>query len=223
MSERSILKRITDRLRLYQRKYLMGDFYSATPETPKAVVKALKINRNLPGHYYEFGLYKGYSFYKAVKASPTSVKHFAFDSFEGLPESNEGGKFSKGQYTGTLEYVKENLRKRGALRDNTFFYKGFYNESLTHDLQQELKNYLAKVVLIDCDLYSSTVPVLAFIKPMLQRGTLILFDDWNCFNADDTKGERKATREFLRDNSEIKLEESFSFGWHGQAFKVISV
>jgi len=67
---------------------------------------------------------------------PTSIKYFAFDSFEGLPENNEGGKFAKGQYAGSLEYVKDNLRKRGALRDNTFFYKGFYDETLTHDLQQ---------------------------------------------------------------------------------------
>lgn len=203
----------------------MGGFYSATPDTPKAVVKALRMNRNLSGHYYEFGLYKGYSFYRAVKSSPlsTDIKYFAFDSFEGLPKSKEGGKFTKGQYAGSLEYVKDNLRRRGALRDNTFFYKGFYEETLTHDLQDQLKNYLAKVILIDCDLYSSTVPVLTFIKPMLQKGTLILFDDWNCFGADDNKGERRAAREFLRDNGEIVLEKSFAFGWHGQAFKVTGV
>jgi len=202
----------------------MGGFYSATPDTPKAVVRALKINRDLPGHYYEFGLYKGYSFYKAVKATPLpNIKYFAFDSFEGLPESNEGGKFTKGQYAGSLEYVKDNLRKRGALRDNTFFYKGFYEKTLTHDLQDQLKSYSAKVVLIDCDLYSSTVPVLIFIKPMLQKGTLLLFDDWNCFDADDNKGQRRAVREFLRDNNKIVLEKSFAFGWHGQAFKITGV
>jgi len=58
---------------------------------------------------------------------------------------------------------------------------------------------------------------------MLQKGTLILFDDWNCFDAEDNKGERRATKEFLRDNGKILLEESFRFGWHGQAFKVARV
>ena len=68
----------------------MGGFYSASPETPKAVIRALTLNRDVQGQYYEFGLYKGYSFYRAVKASP-GIKHFAFDSFEGLPENDEGG------------------------------------------------------------------------------------------------------------------------------------
>ena len=72
----------------------MGGFYSASSDTPKAVVKALKMNRDVPGHYYEFGLYKGYSFYRAIKASP-GIKHFAFDSFEGLPENNEGGSLKR--------------------------------------------------------------------------------------------------------------------------------
>lgn len=200
----------------------MKGFYSATPDTPRAVIKALRLNKELPGHYYEFGLYKGYSFYKAIKASP-DIKHFAFDSFEGLPENNEGGKFNKGEYAGSLDYVKENLKKRGALGDTEFFYKGFYNETLTHELQQKLKNDLAKVILVDCDLYSSTVPVLTFIKPMLQKGTLILFDDWNCFESDDNKGERRAVREFLKENGKIQFEESFTFGWHGKTFRVTQI
>ena len=107
--------------------------------------------------------------------------------------------------------------------NNEFFYKGFYSETLTPDLQKKLQSDAAKVILVDCDLYSSTVLVLRFVKPMIQKGTLILFDDWNCFEADNTKGERKATGEFLKDNPEIQLEENFSFGWHGQAFKVIQI
>lgn len=68
----------------------MRGFFSATPETPKAVVRALAMTKELPGHYYEFGLYKGYAFYKAVTHSPR-IMHFGFDSFLGLPNTDEGG------------------------------------------------------------------------------------------------------------------------------------
>ena len=40
--------------------------------------------------------------------------------------------------------------------------------------------------MVDCDLYQSTVPVLAFLADLLQDGTVVLFDDWYCFReADD--------------------------------------
>ncbi len=206
---------------MYYRRYVMRDFYSATPATPKAVVRALKMSK-VQGHYYEFGLYKGYSFYQAVKNSP-SIMHFGFDSFQGLPETIEGGKFVEGKYSSSLEEVTSQLEKRGCLEGNVKLVKGFFDNSLTKELQNSLLENKIKVVLIDVDLYKSTVPVLNFIKPMLQQGTIILFDDWNCFDADDNKGERKAFKEFLQLNRDIKFKESFAFGWHGQAFELTSV
>lgn len=101
--------------------------------------------------------------------------------------------------------------------------RGFYKDSLTKALQNDLKVYPIRVVLIDADLYESTVPVLSFIEPMLQVGTLMLFDDWNCFNADNAKGERRAFQEFLSSHPDIQVAEEFSFGWHGQAFRVVQV
>ena len=34
------------------------------------------------------------------------------------------------------------------------------------------------VTLIDCDLYKSTLSVLAFLEDLLQEGSMLLFDDW---------------------------------------------
>ena len=65
----------------------------------------------------------------------------------------------------------------------------------------------AAVIYVDCDLYKSTVPVLKFIVPFLQRGTIIVFDDWNCFYGDPELGERKAWSEFLSANPHLKFEE----------------
>ena len=65
----------------------------------------------------------------------------------------------------------------------------------------------AAVIYVDCDLYESTVPVLKFIKPFLQRGTIIVFDDWNCFHGDPDRGERRAFKEFMDKELRLKFEE----------------
>ena len=37
------------------------------------------------------------------------------------------------------------------------------------------------LVHIDVDLYSSTVEVLEFVKPLLVKSSVLVFDDWYCF------------------------------------------
>jgi len=73
---------------------------------------------------------------------------------------------------------------------------GLFDESLTNKIPIEQ----AAIVWIDCDLYSSTVPVLKFIKPLLQDGSLVLFDD---FGGTADESERRALREFLSDNPDL--------------------
>lgn len=197
-------------------------FSPATPDTVKGISKAFAIaDANcLSGDYYEFGLYKGFVFSYAHKISKDSnTRFFGFDSFEGLPEvegTDAGAKFRKGQYACSLEQVKKNIRS--VATDKTFLIPGFYEDTLLRKLPYSFGK--AKVVLIDCDLYSSTVLVLNFIRPFLQQGTIILFDDWNCFNASDDRGERRATQEFLQRNPHISLTHLGTFGWHGEYFLV---
>ena len=50
--------------------------------------------------------------------------------------------------------------------------KGYYENTLTRDLQSKMPR--AGIVHIDVDLYSSTVEVLEFVKPLLVRGTVLL-------------------------------------------------
>ena len=66
---------------------------------------------------------------------------------------------------------------------------------------------MAAVIYIDCDLYSSTVPILEFCKPFLQLGTIIVFDDWFCFHGLNNKGERLAFSEFRSANPDMIFEE----------------
>src|SRR5690606_10305118 len=73
---------------------------------------------------------------------------------------------------------------------------------------------------IDVDLYRSCQIVLNAVTNFIQTGTIVLFDDWNCFNASSKKGERAATREWLDRNPHIRLNEYAYYGWHGISFIV---
>ncbi len=48
--------------------------------------------------------------------------------------------------------------------------------------------------------------MLSFIRAFLQPGTVVVFDDWNCFLADPERGERRAWREFCEANPHLHFE-----------------
>jgi O-methyltransferase len=203
----------------------MPEFITLCPDTPPAIERALAAAPD--GDYYEFGLYSGYTFWYAQHVSTDDQMRFwGFDSFVGLPKP-EGvdaeTKFKTGDYACSLLEVEANLVKYGRDWARTTLIKGFYDQSLTPELRSATGMKSAAVILIDCDLYASTVPVLRFMTPLLQAGTVLLFDDYNCFEASNEKGERRAFAEFLAANPQWAAETAFSFGWHGQAFVMRSV
>jgi hypothetical protein len=90
--------------------------------------------------------------------------------------------------------------------DRLVTVKGFYDESLDEATRRRFDGKKAAIVYVDCDLYASTVPVLRFVRDFLQRGTVIVFDDWNCFHGDPDKGERRAWAEFVAANPSLRFE-----------------
>ena len=98
---------------------------------------------------------------------------------------------------------------------------GFYNQSLTKNLQSQLPKI--GMVHIDVDLYSSTSIVLEFIKPLLVEGSLILFDDWYCFPPSKKMGEAKAFEEFLRINKNIEVQEWKNYSTFGKSFFITKI
>jgi O-methyltransferase len=98
--------------------------------------------------------------------------------------------------------------------------QGFYNESLKTNLPNKLGIKKASLVYVDCDLYESTVPVLNYILPVLQTGTIIAFDDYYCFNGDPERGGQLALREFLQRNPNLKMTDYLNIGWGGKSFIV---
>lgn len=97
---------------------------------------------------------------------------------------------------------------------------GFYDETLTADTKEQLSLQRAAIILIDCDLYESTVPVLEFITDLVDQGTILIFDDWYRFKGDPNKGEQRACNEWLQKNPHINLVQYWQQGPQSVAFLV---
>jgi len=182
----------------------------------------------LEGDYLEFGVWSGNTFIAAFnfaqRSGLKSMRFYAFDSFQGLPEIEgvdlQFQQFSDGQYACSLEQFKANTSKAGVDLHRVKIIPGWYKDVLNEQTRKELPIRLAAVVWVDCDLYSSTVPVLDFITDYLTTGTVLVFDDWFCFRGDPSKGEQRAAKEWLAKHPEIELVEYHKFGYHGNSFIV---
>lgn len=169
-------------------------------------------NQPLNGYYLEFGCHKARTMRLAWDTfhSLYDWDYVAFDSFEGLPEMEPLDSmplWKKGDLkTSDAEFI-ETVVGHGMPREKLRIVKGFYKDSLTPALRDELLPQKAAVVYIDCDLHSSTASALDFARDFLQKGTVVVFDDWFCFYGDPDKGERKAFREFRERNPDLLFED----------------
>ena len=180
--------------------------------------------------YYEFGLFKGFSFWFAEQISReytgANFYFYGFDSFEGLPKSQvdiEPVYWAEGNYAASVESVTAKLKEHGTDFSRVKLYKGWFSKHLFSSLRQSERFLPVSICVIDSDIYESCIEVLEFIKDLLVPGSILLFDDYNAFNKDDSHGERRALREFEQKNPAFRKEQLFDFGWHGVAFRVIAV
>ena len=77
--------------------------------------------------------------------------------------------------------------------------------------------------MIDCDLKESTELALEFIKPSLQEGTILIFDDFLDYKGSMEKGECGAFEEFKKLYPYILFRRAFDYGYRGRAFIVYNI
>jgi O-methyltransferase len=130
---------------------MMADFLLASP---------------LKGPMVECGCYEGGSTAKLSLLASASRRLLVCDSFQGLPEpsghdrlhhwfdSGNPVPYQQGQYTGSLDEVKDNVRQFGAL-DHCDFIPGFFSDTLATLEADELS-----FIFLDVD-YISSAPKLA--------------------------------------------------------------
>lgn len=144
------------------------------------------------GLYLEFGVAYATSTNWLAEHGGRTVH--GFDSFEGLPEDWNGRHESKGAYSlgGKMPSVLKNVR----------LYKGWFDQTLPEFLRQNREP--VALVHVDCDLFSSTEYLLEQLRPRLQVGTVIIFDEY--FNYISWREhEFKAFHEFVK-KYEVKYE-----------------
>lgn len=183
------------------------------------------------GDYLEFGVFTGSSFNFAIKINrvidkiigkKTNCQFFGFDSFQGFGEIKDIDQhpFFKNQFFFVnKDKVIKNIKKI-AKEDKVKIVEGFYQDTIKDKTPKDLGLNKARVVMIDCDLKESTFLALEFIRPCLQNGTIILFDDFHSFKGDINKGEYGAFEEFKKKYPEILYRKILDYGYQGVGFIV---
>ena len=161
------------------------------------------------GDYLEFGVYNGTSIslmdQVLQKKKIKTMRLFGFDSFEGLPaleENDSNSKWFEGQFKCDYSTTLDRLNKRGVQMDRLSLIKGFFSDSLTEVLKEEKQMQKASVIMIDCDMYSSTLEALEFSVSLILDQCVVIFDDWYPL-AHKNQGEKKAFDDFLKAHPEF--------------------
>ena len=195
-----------------------------------AIKKAMYITAHdaTRGNYLEFGVFTGSSFNFAMKVNKKIEKIFGksncefigFDSFQGFGEikaEDENPRFKDNIFSVNEKKVLKNIEKCSKNQKYRII-KGFYKDTIENKTTVDLNIEKARVVMIDCDLKESTKLALEFIRPAIQEGTIILFDDYNFFKGNKDKGEFGAFSAFQKKYPKILFRRIFDYGYSSRAF-----
>ncbi|WP_353427645.1 tetratricopeptide repeat protein [Polynucleobacter sp. MWH-UH19D] len=153
-------------------------------------------NAKLDGLILEFGVYNGKSIRRLATLASQSIH--GFDSFEGIPEAWNDE--PKGSYSA--------LGKLPHVPNHVVLHKGWFDETLPIFIE-EFRGPI-RLLHIDCDLYSSTRTILNLLSKQIQKGTVIVFDEFIGYKTwadDEFKAFIEATEEYHWDYQIL----SFSF------------
>ena len=195
------------------------------------VALAFSVANNIVGDYLEFGVYRGGSFIHAYQHHKqlferysvaqrrhgddaflrSRMRFFAFDSFEGLPSSDQSEIPLHWRGDRAMSFSEQgflaNLKAGGVDLAEVVTVPGYFETSLTPDVGPRLELTQAAVVNVDCDLGSSTTPVLDFLDVFLVDGTVLIFDDWFYYRGHPGRGERGAFEAWLARHPELVASE----------------
>jgi len=120
--------------------------------------------------YLEFGVFKGLSFRWWVEnVKNKNSLFFGFDTFTGLPEN--WGPFKKGDMSSGNKPPEINDSRHK-------FYQGIFQNTL-YEFLKSYQPIKKKIIHLDADLYSATLFVLTTLSPYMNKGDILLFDEFN--------------------------------------------
>ena len=149
------------------------------------VTELLKIPKEVQGVVVECGSYQGGSATNlSLVCEMVGRELHIFDSFAGLPEPSDADKlhkipslleirtFHKGDFCGTIEIVKENIRRYGSL-PVCRFHPGYFDQTLPQFKEPVVFGFL------DVDLRASLEPCVENLWPLLQDRRLLFTHEAN--------------------------------------------
>jgi hypothetical protein len=146
----------------YAQKYMRS---AVGMESAREVLESALGQVTIPGHYLEFGVYKGGTIgFIAGQVRPSQLVH-GFDSFRGLQEAWSGDRFAF-DAQGSLPKVPGNV----------ILHQGFFADTLPGWLER----YSGPIAFIhiDCDLYESARCVFELLQDRIVPGAVIVFDEY---------------------------------------------
>jgi predicted esterase len=187
-----------------------------------------RYGRNSIGDYLEFGVYNGTSLTSTFRETEAmglrQMRLFGFDSFQGLPEAaatDDEGKWKPGAWRSELEFTEAVLDAEGVDRSRTFLVPGWFSETCNAETAHRYNITKASVIMVDCDIYTSTKEALDFCAPFIKDQALMLFDDWNTGDlAAKNLGERKAFEEWLAEWGCFRAEPFGTYRQKSETFMV---
>ncbi|MBI36125.1 MAG: hypothetical protein CL568_00900 [Alphaproteobacteria bacterium] len=160
--------------------------------------------------FYEFGVWRGEAFKYLIKSFK---KGYGFDTFSGLPEDWRVGNRTEpsGSYTsdGNIPDIKGGEFIVGKFEDTLPI---FYSESRP----------IASVINFDADLYSSTLCALNYSNPVMDKHTVLIFDEFIIHESWE-QDEFKALTEFASINNYTFEVIAISFFTKQVAVKLIGI
>jgi hypothetical protein len=184
----------------------------------------------ISGDYAEFGCNGAMTFCLAYAharkfSHADQPRHWAFDSFQGLPPQKDARdrhpEWTEGWLKTTEDEFVRICSNAGVPRSAYVTVPGFYEDTIGRNARKPPKNLPNDIALayIDCDLYTSTRSVLEFLEPRLKHGMIIALDDYYCYSSEEASGERVALIEYFRGiEDKYTLVPYVQYGYHGMSF-----
>lgn len=192
----------------------------------------------LAGDYYEFGVYRGNSLAHAwlcyryqrrriercaglpFRRQGTVLdflaqrpRFYGFDTFAGMPANAEGeDSLATGSFVAAQAEAQARCAAAGLRAPDLQLVPGLFADNA-----DAVGSVPAAIVNLDCDLYASARDALVLIAPRLVQGSVLLCDDYDLFQANRGRGERRALQE-CADRTGIEFEPWFAYGAASRAF-----
>jgi O-methyltransferase len=168
------------------------------------------VKAEIPGAFVECGVWRGGSMMMAaltlLALDAPKRQLMLFDTFAGHPEPNaeRDGKLFHDEWqkrlrsdgstewgSASFDEVRTNLESTGYPMDNAALIKGKVQDTIEHNLPESIA-----LLRLDTDWYDSTAHELKHLYPRLNKGGILLIDDYGCM-----AGQRTAVDEYLAENN----------------------